>query len=323
MRDNNKFVIALLLMGARPEPYLSAVLESIEQAVDFLVVNDNSQQEASCNRQVLEACALSRAGKVGVVESSFQGFSDARNRCLRYLRAHPVVPPGSDPWILTLDADEVHGDRLSVLTRKVLPSLSPSVGVMDGYFVQFMQCYDFFISLDRRHNMLFRLHDEVAWYTEVHERIRGLRGRHICLPYVYYHYGYVMPNEQILSKWRLYHDLGDPSFRPEEIRAIQTAQMFAHEVPKCMPYRRGHPKALRPMLERCSLSSCEEASSAAEDFSAQAAAWLRQPSHRLVAFLRLFNYRLRVLWRAVQAPFLGVSPRIWPGLVVMALKNSP
>lgn len=305
-------VIALLLMGARSEPYLPAVLESIDEAVDLLVVNDNSQDRASVNRRVLEASELFRQGRVDVVEAPFAGFAGARNLCLDHIRAHHSRP---DTWILVVDCDEVHGPDLVRLTRRLLPLLPRHVGILDGYFVQLMQVLDYFISLDRRHNLAFRLTPRVRWENDVHERLVGLEGSRLCLPYTYHHYGYVMANSQILEKWQQYQTLGDASYQPEELATVETVRMFEHEVPRCMAYTRRHPPALA--RRRAQLENHGDAGVAR--FRELVAQRLAQPWPRLVALLRIANYRLRVVWRAVQAVPVVAHPQAWAILLRMAL----
>lgn len=301
-------------MGRRPEPYLPAVLASLEGAVDVLVVNDNGGEARSVNRCILEESRLFRDGRVRIVEAPFGGFSRARNLCLEHVRTDGVMEPGAEHWLMMVDCDEVHGKDLTRLTRVVLPHLPRSVGVVDGYFVQFMQSLDYFISLDRRHNLLVRLNDGVKWIHDVHEQVQGLQGRRVCLPYVYYHYGYVISNQQILEKWQQYQQLGDPSYTPEELRTVETARMFEHELSRCIPFTWGHPPALEVL--RHHLESVPDPAS--KCFEEQAAALLRQPGPWAKATLRRSNYRLRVVWRAFQAMFSGLRPRALPSVLAMA-----
>lgn len=301
-------------MGRRPEPYLPAVLTSIEAAVDILVVNDNGGDPRSVNRRVLEDSEMHRRGQVRIVEAPFEGFSRARNLCLEYIRREGVQEPGAHTWLLMVDCDEVHRRDLPKLTRVVLPSLPQNVGVVDGYFVQFMQSFNYFISLDRRHNLLVRMNDDVRWIHDVHEQVKGLEGRRVCLPYVYFHYGYVMSNRQILEKWQLYQQLGDPSYTPEELQTVETSRMFEHEISRCIPFTWRHPHALRVL--RNSLEQVPDPAS--EMFDRQAAAWLKQPGHRIKSALRRANYRLRIIWRAFQAMFSGVGLRAIPSVLAMA-----
>ncbi len=93
-------IVALLLMGSRPEPYLSAALASIAPAVDLLVVNDNSGEPAGANRRCLEASALDRDGRVAI------SVIDHENP-YRYIQIRGVVAEKT-----TNGADE-HIDRLA------------------------------------------------------------------------------------------------------------------------------------------------------------------------------------------------------------------
>jgi hypothetical protein len=299
-------VVAMMLMGRRPEPYLPAVLASLEPAVDAVVLHDNSGDRACENRRALEASTVFQQGRAHVIEAAFHDFATARNQCLEKIRA--LWPP-HDTWIMLADCDDVHTPPLATVTRRVLPRLQADITVADGYFVQFMQSFDFYISVDRRHNMFMRLNDQIGWTSSVHEKVRGLDGVRLCLPYLYGHYGYVRANVHIQEKWLQYHDLGDRSFRRDMLETVPVAQMFIHEVPKTIPFRGQHPPALRVMR----LDGLADA-----EFEAAARAHHAQPRVQWMSRLRAANYRLRLLWRALSAPLVARQPGLWPALLGIA-----
>lgn len=299
-------IIALLIVGARREPWLPAVLESLADGIDTLVVNDNSGDRACENRRALETSRLHREGRVDIIEAPFVNFSDARNRCLVRIREHHA-PRHDDIWILKVDADEVHDSQLAVVTRTVLPALSRRVGVVDGYFLQFMQSLRYYISLDRRHELFFRYTPDLRWEREVHEQLRGLMGRRLCLPYVFFHYGYASDGSTIAAKWSQYRDLGDPTFRGQEVPV--TPQMFDNDIPRCLPLTRRHPAALQLTIEMPPHPA---------HFHARVVERLAQPGPRANAMARRANYRVMLLWRALQST-LALPPTCWLALVKMAL----
>ncbi|NDD27152.1 MAG: glycosyltransferase [Proteobacteria bacterium] len=280
--------IATLLVGARPEPFLAAALASLNDAVDRIVVNDNSGDPLCANRAVLEASALFRSQRMEIVDAPFEGFARARNHCLDAVRRQGH----HDAWIFMVDADEVHGGGLETVTRGVLASLPPSVGVVDAYVVQFLQTLDYYISLDRRHNLFFRLTPETRYERDVHEQLQGVRGRRLCLPYVYHHYGYVRPNQEILDKWRLYQRLGDKTYKDGQLAAQASSTMFVDHAPQCIPYTWSHPPVMRDSRAQAIAQDSDT-----DAFVKAVSAYLSHPRARWWARLRSVNYRLRLGFR--------------------------
>lgn len=298
-------VIALLIVGARHEPWLPATLESLAEAVDRLVVNDNSGDRGCKNRRALEASRLCQGGRLDIVEAPFVGFADARNRCLARIRE--IVPPTqAPPWILKVDADEVHDERLCLVTRTLLPHVRPGIGVVDGYFLQFMQSMQYYTGLDRRHDLFFRLTPDMRWERDVHEQLHGVRGRRVCLPYVYFHYGYASDARAIVEKWRQYRDLGDPTFREHD--PVVTDEMFDNDIPRCLPLRRAHPPALGLL---------EATPPVIAQFNARVEQRLRRPGARVAADARRLNHRLALFQRALQSAAV-LPPATWPTLLRLA-----
>lgn len=274
-------VSGVMIVGGRTEPFLSACLESIADAVDLLVVNDNGRSPA--NRRVLESSRLCSDGRLTIIDSEFRGFSYCRNLCLDHLRDR--VPSGS--WTLYVDSDEVHPGGLSALTHRVLPNLAASVGIADGYFYNFFQSPNYYISLDRRHNMLFRLHENTRWEGDVHERLVGTQGSRIALPYRYFHYGYVCPAADIAGKWKQYGELGDAVSGDQALHVDAIPRGVARRV---LRYRGSHPAAVEVLLH-------DDAEWVTE-FERLARA---RGADRIVKRLLNANYDVRIAWRAVQS----------------------
>lgn len=286
-------VIALLLLGARPEPFLPAVLRCLEGCVDDLIVHDNSGVAQSQNRTVLERSSLYVSGRVGICEAPFVSFSQARNECLEHARRHRRVNSGT--WLLAIDADEVHGADLAFITRRLLPSLPAGVDAVDAYYYNFMLSFGLYNALNRRHNLLVRHNDALHWTHNVHEQLRGVEGRRLCLPYTFHHYGYVRATTDIVEKWKLYHDLGDCTRSDRVLEALSAEAVFNGEVDHVIPYRGQYPEALTLLGDTRRLVD-----PALDRFLALVEARQRRLSARLQTGARVANYRLRLLWRATQ-----------------------
>lgn len=286
-------IVALMLMGARPEPYLKAVLHSLEQAADFLIVHDNSGAPRSQNRNVLERSTLHANGRVGVVEAPFVNFSQARNECLDYMRAN--LPCDAQTWLLMVDCDEVHGSDLAFITRHILSTLPPEVGIVDTYFYNFILSFNVYNALDRRHNLLVRHNPDLRWTHDVHEHLTGLVGQRICLPYTYHHYGYIRSTGHIIDKWRHYRTLGDQTYSEHTLDEMSRRDLFEREVDRALPYNGSYPEALALLDDAANMVDPD-----IDDFHRLVDAHLKKPGPRLHALLRDLNYRLRLMWRAVQ-----------------------
>lgn len=269
-----------MILGGRREPFLAPCLASLEGAVDMLVVDVNGD----CPQNVLdlEESALFKSGRLRHEARPFAGFAAARNHTLE------LLPPG-EGWILKVDADEVHDPGgLALVTRRILPALPPSVGILDAYTLQFMQSFRYITGVDRRHDLLCRRTPELAFAGDVHEQTLGLRGRRLAAPYVYGHFGYVRDPGEVLDKWRHYAALGDGSYDAEELGRAVGEGYLDEQAALCRSWRGRHPEVLSPLR-----NSLEEASAHVARFDRLMAARGPVPE---APRLRL---RLRVLWRAL------------------------
>lgn len=237
------FIAAIMIVGAKAEPFLSASLESIRDAVDLLVLNDNSGEQSSPNRSTISRSSLYADGRVHIIPSEFKGFGYCRTLCLDYLREHHP----RNTWVLYIDADEVHPPSISHLTRNIIAELPQCVGIVDGYFYQFFLSHRYYLSLDRRHNLFFRFNKDVRWEGKVHEKPVNLRGCREAFPYRYFHYGYLTNPRDILSKWSLYADLGDGGCNDV---TVNPSFYFKKDASRVMRFQGAHPPAARPALER-------------------------------------------------------------------------
>lgn len=232
-------VAAHLIVGDREEPFLPALLRSLDGVADLLLVNDNAAEPGSPNARMLDESAFARRGAMIVDRAPFVNFADARNRVLALHRAHV---PGA--WAAFVDADDVHRPAAKCIARN-LPSLGPEIAVVDGYTRHYLQSFRWVIGIDRR-LAFFRVTEGVRWEGDVHERLTGYAGRALVLPYVYDHYGWVLPMERQAAKGRQYASLGQAghTYTPEEVAVLDPSDFFAPLWPLAMPYRGPQPPAL-------------------------------------------------------------------------------
>ena len=203
---NKTYVVANTIMGDRPEPFLPYCLESIHDAVDYLVLNDNSGNSNNPNLKYIKDSWIWKEGRVKLLPgllSELGGFHGARNICLDETNKLGL---NGDVWVLYLDCDEVHPESLTVLTRRILPVVSDNIGVVEGYFFQFLQSFKYYGSIDHRHNLLFRYNPAIRWIEPIHSKLVNIKGERFVTPYVYFHYGYVYSPENLYRRFELYHE---------------------------------------------------------------------------------------------------------------------
>jgi hypothetical protein len=277
-------VAAHLILGARDEPFLSAMLASIADAATLLIVNDNAPGP-SPHAATLAASRFGKEGRLIVDRTPFAGFDAARNICLQI---HERRNAGD--WVAFVDADEVHGAAVSGIARR-LGELPPAYDFVDGYTWHFFASFEYYTSIERR-MMFFRYKPGLRWEGAVHERLLGLSGKRIALPYVYAHYGHTLEPRRHAEKGRHYSSLGAPGniLSEEQLEGFDVAQYFKPVYPRLIRFRGKHPAAASEVLAflRPKLSQNHEIT----DIIVRA-----QPlTVKAVNVLRRYNYQVR--WRS-------------------------
>lgn len=237
-------VAAHLILGPREEPFLSALLESLRGACDYVLVNDNSP-EPSPHAQTLAQSAFALEDKLVVDRTPFSDFASARNVCIRL---HHERDAGE--WMLFVDADEVHGPQLARVARN-LQQIPAACDFVDAYTWHFFQSFEWYRSIERAKTFI-RMTPDARWEGAVHEKLHGPSGKRMALPYVFAHYGWVLPIERQAQKERLYAALGRPgAMLPQhELDAPQLERSFAHEWETVLRFRGSHPPAAAEIIAR-------------------------------------------------------------------------
>jgi hypothetical protein len=233
---------AHLILGPREEPFLASLLESLRDACRFMLVNDNSP-DPSPHGDTLAQSTFARENRLVVDRTPFTDFSTARNVCIRL---HHERDAGE--WMLFVDADEVHGEQLVRVARN-LQHVPANIDFVDGYTWHFFQSFDWYRSIERA-KMFIRVTPDLHWEGIVHEKLHGVAGERIALPYVFGHYGWVLPIERQAAKERLYASLGRPGkmLPAEELDAPELERSFREEWRTVLRFRGTHPKAVRPAI---------------------------------------------------------------------------
>ncbi len=277
-------VAAHLILGARDEPFLGAMLASIADAATVLIVNDNAPG-TSPHAQTLAESRFGKEGRLLVDRSPFAGFAAARNICLALHQRH-----NAGNWVAFVDADEVHGAPVTGIAQR-LGEVPPAYDFVDGYTWHFFASFDYYTSIERR-MMFFRYKPGLRWEGAVHERLVGLSGKRIALPYVYAHYGHTLEPRRHAEKGRHYSSLGAPGniLSEEQLEGFDVVHYFKPVYPRLIRFRGEHPPAasaslalLRPKL--------------AENHEITAIIVRSQPlTVKAVNVVRRYNYQVR--WRS-------------------------
>ena len=278
-------VAAHLIVGIHEEVFLPALLTSLEDVVDFVVVNDNSGMSDGPNARALEASTFGRTGRLIVDRAAFIDFADARNRVLRLHREL-----GLGDWAAFVDADEVHRPIAATIARH-LPRLAPDVAIVDGYTRHYFQSFRLYTSIERRMSF-FRVTPQLQWTGRVHERLTGVAGRHLAVPYVYDHYGAMFPMRRQAAKGRQYSSLGQagPTVAEADVARVREVDYFRALWPLALRYHGDHPAAVREL--RVALERTEHDRYV---WSERTVAQFQPPHVRLANLVRRANFEYR--WR--------------------------
>jgi hypothetical protein len=281
-------IVAHIIVGRKPEPYLSAALESLAPVCAHAVINDNSGAADGPNAQILAACRFAADRRITIMHTSFADFASARNVCID---ATPA--PLRSGWAVRIDADEVFDASLAALAA-IVPRIPAVVDVVDCYSRHFIGSFSYFDEIARQ-LCLFRLDRSLRWRLPVHEQLVGVR-RRIVIPALLYHYGHVVPPDVEERRGKLYSSLGQPAPAPVENAGNHTvSSMWGRLLRRAIAYNGRHPAAARATL--AALTSAWLA-----DFAEVDALVAKQNlADRINNALRAANYRRLLWWRSNQA----------------------
>ncbi|MGP6157444.1 MAG: hypothetical protein ACLPYS_08055 [Vulcanimicrobiaceae bacterium] len=286
-------VACALCVGAAREAYLPATLASIDGAVDLLVVNDNSGLARSENVAALESSAFAERGALRIERHPFVDFADMRNKAFAPLRALERPPD----WVMFLDADEVHGEQVRYVARELLPRLGPEVAQLDGYTYHFFGTFGWITDVARR-IAFYRYSPSIRWTHRVHEKLEGLDGRAVVVPYVYHHYGNVAPPPVLARKQMRYYELGNPVPRPAEAE-LATSDVYLQNAAAVRPFHGKHPRAAQPYIAELERTYADEFAWIERGFRER-----RGNAARALATLKALNETLRIQLRRFEHPLL-------------------
>ncbi len=282
-------IVAHIIVGARPEPYLAASLEAIADVCDHAVINDNSGVREAANAPVYSRSRLAAAGRLTILRTKFENFAVARNACIE---AMPRSLAGS--WILFVDADEVHGDELPAMAH-LLDRLPDDIEAVDGYSRHFWGSFSWWVAIERR-LCFFRHAPNVRWSGAVHERLLGA-DRRVVVPAVWAHYGHVVTPRMEWEKSRLYASLGQSDWAPDDaaLVAATPAEVYGERARQAIRHRGAHSAHVATTIASLSrewLPNFREIDRLVA---------MQTPADRARNTLRAINYARLLGWRSAEA----------------------
>lgn len=283
---------------------MGAMLASIAGFAGVLLVNDNGP-DPSPHAAVLNDSPFGRHNRLFIDRTPFTSFADARNVCLRL-----HADRSRARWVAFIDADEVHGPGIVPIAAG-LDLVPAAYDFVDGYTWHFFASFEFYTSIERR-MMFFRHRPNLRWEGAVHEKLLGLNGKRIVVPYVYAHYGHTLTPRRHAEKGRHYSSLGAPGdvLAADELESFDVVRYFAPVYPRLLKFRGRHPEAAQSALERLAPALQKHHELTARIVS-------KEPMRvKLVNLVRKLNYEMR--WRLRAA-----APSARRLLRTKAKKNSP
>jgi hypothetical protein len=278
-------VAAHLIVGRNEETFLPALLRSLENVVDKVVVNDNGGDPGGPNARALAQSAFARRGDLVLDCEPFVDFATARNRTLDLHRTL-----GLGEWAAFVDADEVHRPIAATIARN-LAHLPAEIAIVDGYTRHYFQSFRLYTSIERRLSF-FRVTPELRWSGAVHERLTGVAGKHLALPYVYDHYGAVFALHRQAAKGRQYSRLGQAGeiVAEEDEAKVRAVDYFRPLWPLVLRYHGNHPQAVAEIAAALERSERERFA-----WSERTAFEFQPPQVRAANLVRRANFEYR--WR--------------------------
>jgi hypothetical protein len=197
----------------------------------------------------------------------------------------------------------VHGEQVRYLTREVVPRLGPEVAEVDAYTYHFFGTFGWITDVARR-MAFYRFSNGLRWVNRVHEKLTGQHGRSIVVPYVYHHYGNVLPPRLLAQKHQRYFELGNPVPRPPE-PGEATLDVYLAKAAGVRPFRGTHPTAARAAVEEVRRENAAQFAALDAGFAAR-----RTPAVRLRSALAAVNETLRIRLRYAEHPGLYRAPTV-------------
>ena len=112
-------------------------------------------------------------------------------------------------WVAFVDAEEVDAPGINRIAAR-LGRVPAEYDFVEGYTWHFFGSFEHYTSIERR-MMFFRYRRGLRWEGAVHERLIGLHGKRLALPYIYAHYRHTLEPRRHAEKGRHYSSSARPA----------------------------------------------------------------------------------------------------------------
>lgn len=199
-------ITAQTLIGQFAEPFLEAALRSVEDWVDaYSVVNTHPDTPGGrANRDIVMRTVPPAKLRYQEYHPGPDGFSfaDARNLALE-----PVDETNSHPFVLWLDADDIHTPQAGAIVHQLLAEGADSIKASFMHFVVYRDA----VQAVMERELIYRKTPDTRWVGRVHEQLMTPRHRPATAQYRWFHASYIRGQRSVFDRWKFYSELeGDP-----------------------------------------------------------------------------------------------------------------
>lgn len=197
-------ITAQVLVGQFPEAFLEAALHSVHWVDEYAVVNTHPDTPGGReNRAIVErAVPASKLRYADYQPTAGFSFAEARNQALA------LIDQGdSDPFVLWLDADDIHSPDCCPIVHQYLANGADSISATFMHFVVYRDAVQAVFPRE----LVYRLTPSTRWVGDVHEKLITPRLRPAVADYRWFHASYIRGQRAVFDRWKFYSELaGDP-----------------------------------------------------------------------------------------------------------------
>lgn len=200
-------ITAQVLVGKFYEPFLEAALKAVAGWVDaYSVVNTHPDTPFGRENRdkVLHSVPVNklRYAEYHPAGPDAFSFAEARN-----LGLSMIDHTDTHPFVLWLDADDIHSPEAGWIFHKLLADGADSITAEFMHFVVYRDAVQAVFPRE----VIYKLGAGTTWVGRVHETLLTTRNNPVNAPYRWFHASYIRGQRSVFERWKFYSELtGDP-----------------------------------------------------------------------------------------------------------------